>query len=648
MSTTASWAVAAQAFESSVASLHLWREQTVACLADFRRWAIITRLIDEPVAQRLAHVERRLEQEKLTIAFLGDTDGGTSEIINALFFADLPSGLLPATARDANRCPIEIAWDPARPAGIDLLPIETRASPKALRELLMERSEWVHVDLDPSSAEHLTAGCDTLGEMVEVSAADATAYGFDAGGAPQARVPRWRYATINLQDPLLARGIVILDAGDRRTLAAEPELSFNRLPDAAAIVFVVSAETGVGPADRDLWLEHVAPVSGIGQTGLIALDRIDALRAAAPSESEALADIDRHVRLVAGALGVAPTRVHPVSARQALAAKTRGDRDALIRSRMYRLEQTLARGMVHQRRLDHIATVRAEARGVFGETGALLKSRLAFMNDQIAELAALQSKNQKLVETLARKAVIERARLEQARAALSGVRSAHNRLGDELARLLDPAQARESAMRAREAVAGIGFSKPVGEAIGMYFQQARERIAAAVTLIEEAKLLMNTMTRKFSQEYRILAEQPPDFTTARFMAELDRLQEQSAREFKGGSSLLLRSRKTLGVLFHDSVAANVVHVFEIADRETRAWMSGFIRPLEAQIATTQEQSDARIEGMGRIQNAEGDLITRLDELRRLVADLDEQRLGMQAREARLMALLEAEREPSLA
>ena len=79
----------------------------------------------------------------------------------------------------------------------------------------------------------------------------------------------------------------------------------------------------------------------------------------------------------------------------------------------------------------------------------------------------------------------------------------------------------------------------------------------------------------------------------------------------------------------------------------RTWMGGFIRPLEAQINAYQEQSNARIEGMGRIQNAEVDLISKLGELRKLASEVGAQREQWEAHQQHLLALLEA-REPSLA
>src|SRR5204862_1239801 len=139
-------------------------------------------------------------------------------------------------------------------------------------------------------------------------------------------------------------------------------------------------------------------------------------------------------------------------------------------------------------------------------------------------------------------------------------------------------------------------------------RESRERIMRAIDVIQEARKVMATVSQKMTVEYKIAIVESAPFSTERFLIELDRLEEQCEREFKGGSNLFLKSRKSLGTIFFDTVALKVVYVFEIASRETRAWMGGFIRPLESQINAYQEQSNARIEGMGRIQNAEVDLL----------------------------------------
>ncbi len=628
---SAAWTPPAGAFEASLAALIRWRNDTAARLAALRRWATAGRLIDEQAAARLEHLEQRLATERLTIAFVAEQSRGKSELINALFFAGNGARLLPASGGKII-CPVEILWDPARKPSIRLLPIETRETTRALREYQLSLDEWHEVALDPSKPETLAAACEALTQLKQV------------GGST---LPRWRYAVINFPHALLAAGLTLLDTAGFNTLASEPELSFHRVPDAAAIVFIVSAESAVTPVDRALWTEHVATVAGIEDTCFVVLNKIDGLRDAGTGESAVLTEIDRQVKAVSEALGVAPTRIFALSAKQGLAAKMQGDGDALLKSRLYRLEQALSHGMVHQRRLAHATAVRAEARGVLAEIRTLIASRLAFANEQLEELNALQEKNQKLIELLARKAGVERGRLEQARAMLGGLRSAHNRLADELERLLDPSVAHAAAHRAREAVAGSTFSRAIGETLDGFFRESRDRIVRAIEVIQEARKLMTNASHKMTVDYKIAIVEAAPFGTERFLVELDRLEEHCEREFKGGSNLFLKSRKAMGTIFFDTVALKVVHVFEIAERETRAWMGGFIRPLEAQINAYQEQSNARIEGMGRIQNAEVDLLSKLEELKRLAADVSRQREQWEAHQQQLAALLEA-RAPSLA
>ncbi|HEX4780197.1 MAG TPA: dynamin family protein [Usitatibacter sp.] len=627
MSTTGAGVPQAGSFEASLAALREWRGEVAGALASFRRWAITGRIIDEQAATRLAHLEQRLAGERLTIAFVAEQSRGKSELINALFFAAHGARLLPASGGKIL-CPVEIAWDASRPPSIRLLPIETRDEGHALREYFGDPRAWREDPLDPQKPESIAAACEVLTQSREVNGA---------------AVPRWRYAIVNYPHPVLAAGVTLLDTAGLATLASEPELSFHRVPDAAAVVFVVSAENAVAEADRALWNEHVATISGVHDTCFVVLNKIDGLRDGSRGEGQVLSEIDRQVRIVADALDVDPTRIFALSAKQGLNAKLTGDRDALLKSRLYRLEQALSRGMSRQRQLVHATEVRAEARGALAETRTLLVSRLAFARDQVEELEALQGRNQKLIEALARKAGIERGRIEQARATLDGMKAAHERHAREMEKLLDPGAAREDAARAREAVAGSAFSRGIGEILSEYFRQSRDKLTRAIAVIVEERNLMANVNRKMSHEYKIATVETAEFGTERFLVELDRIQEHCAREFKGGSSMLLKSRKALATLFFDTAAAQVMRIFEIADRETRAWMGGFVRPLESQLAAYQEQSYSRIEGMGRIQTAETDLIARLEEMRQLAAHMVAQREQHEAYEKRILELTEIPR-----
>jgi hypothetical protein len=648
LSTTGTWTVPARALELGLADLKNWRASASQRLAGFRRWALVARLIDEQTASRLAHVERRLATERLTIAFVAEYSRGKSELINALFFADLGTRLLPSGLGRTTLCPTEILWDPSRPPSIRLLPIGTRESPKALREYIGEPGAWTEIALDPKQPESVATACQALSESLTIAGQAAVNLGLTAEATGRVDIPRWRYAIINYPHPLLESGLTILDTPGFNTMGSEPELTLHRIPDAAAIVFMLGADTGVTRTDRELWSEHIEPIHGVDKSCYVVLNKIDGLRDGFKPEQQVLEEIDRQVKSSAETLRVDPTRVFALSARQGLVAKIQNDRDGMMKSRLYRLEQALSRGMVHQRRLDHAAVIRAETRTAFAESRALVDSRAGFTRDQIEELEALQGKNQKLVDSIARKAAAERERIEQARAVLMGMRTIHNRNADELARLLDPNSVREAGIQARMGVLGAKFSSGISESLDRFFRHNRERMRQAIAVIGEAHAMMSTVSRKFSDEYRIATVEASAFATERFLVELDRLEERCARDFKGAGSLLTRRRSTLSSLFFDSIALKVIHVFEIADREVRTWMNAFIRPLEAQLSAFQEQSNTRVEGMTRIRNAETDLVGRLEELRVLLTEVEGNAREWEAQHESLMALLEFEREHSLA
>ncbi len=636
-----------RAFEPSLAALRDWRRETAEALAGLRRWALVNQLTDDPTAMRLAHLERRLATERLAIAFVAEISRGKSELVNALFFADLGARLLPAGEGHATACPAEIFHDPSRPASIRVLPIETREQPRALREYIADSATWHEIPLDPDRPETLAEAFGVLSETQAVSATEAHALGLSAPEGTRVEIPRWRYALVNFPHPLLTLGLVILDTPGLAALDTEPELTLHRLPEADAIVFVLSVDTGATPSDLELWRRHVEPIEATAGARYVVLNKIDGLRDGQRPESQVFGEIDRQVRASAEALGVPPTQVYALSAKQGFEARLRGDGDAFAKSRLYRLEQALASGLVHSRQMDHVAAVGAEARALLAESRALLDSRRGFVEDQVAELAQLQGRNQKLVDTLGRKAGDERKRIEEARAALVGLRAVHNRHADELSRLLDPNGAREEGLKARVAVLGSAFSAGIGGAVDAYFREIGGRIERAIAVIREVKAMMVTVNRRFAEDYGISPVEIADFATDRFPIELARLQDACSRELKSATSLLTRPRGSLAALFFDSVALKAIHVFEIADREVRVWMNAFIRPLEAQVNAFQDQANYRIEGMARIRNAETDLIDRMGELQHFLEKSAQLSREWEAHQGSLARLLEV-REASLA
>jgi hypothetical protein len=209
-------------FVRCLEDLRSWRQSVTAALTDFRRWALVGRLIDEQTGARLAHLEGRISNERLTIAFVGEFSRGKSELVNALFFGDLGTRLVPSGMGQTTLCPMEILWDPARPVALLLLPIETRESPKALREHIAEGQGWKEIAIDPKDPEATARACHAISETRRVSAGEAATLGFEGEGDAPMDIPRWRYAILNLPHTLLKQGLAILDTPATTPWASSP------------------------------------------------------------------------------------------------------------------------------------------------------------------------------------------------------------------------------------------------------------------------------------------------------------------------------------------------------------------------------------------------------------------------------------------
>ena len=636
------------ALHHGLTALKAWREDVASALAQLRRWAVVNQLADEHAAARLAYLERRLVADHLAIAFVAEASRGKSALIHALFFADLGGRLLPAGSGRRTLCATEILHDPARPPSMRLLPIETRESPRALREFIVDAEPWTQVDLDPARPESLAAAFDMLAQTRTVSAAQAHNLGLPAAEGAQVEVPRWRYAIVNFPHPLLALGLNILDTPGLGSLVTEPELTLHRLPEADAIVFMLAADAGATPADLALWREHVVTIEDQASTRYVVLNKIDvvqrqrALRSRGPRG-------DRPPRA-----GMRTGSRHRSRA-DLPAVGAAGTRGAHRRGRQGARRQPAARPRAGSRAAGSCARTAPTTRQRCAPSRTRCSrkparcsaSRRSFVEERVTELGALHGKNQKLVASLGKKFADERMRLDDTRTALAGLRAVHKRHADGLAALLDPEAAREAAVRARAAVLASPFSAGINEAVDAYFGSIRERLAQAVAAIGEVRAMMATVNQHFAGRWGLEAVDFTAFPTDRFFHEIDRLEEHCRRDFRSTSSLLIRGREALAALFFDTVALQVVHVFEIAERDVRAWMNAFIHPLEAQVASIQDRARTRVEGVAKMRDADSGLAQRMEELQSYLRESEERQREWAEHGRRLASLLDVAAAPAL-
>ena len=294
-----------------------WRNSQLRLLDQLRSWLQQQELLTTESGQVLQHTADALREQRPTIAVTGESACGKTELLNALFFADLGYRLLPTDAGRTTMCLTEIFHDPEQPAQLRLLPIETRTQNRSLDELRQESSLWQVVPLPMHHPETLTSTLRKLSERRLLDRDSAAELGLlpdqDAAVTDRISVPRWRLAQINIAHPLLTQGLCLVDTPGLHGI--ESELANELLSAAHAIMFVIDAEAGVTPSDMMIWKQFVCQATKGDHTDLtVVLNKTDRLWDRLQSPQEITNALVARCRDTAGSLGIGPAATFPEAA----------------------------------------------------------------------------------------------------------------------------------------------------------------------------------------------------------------------------------------------------------------------------------------------------------------------------------------------
>ncbi len=332
-----------------------WKRQLDERLQRFDAWGTSHQMLSSDVQRTLQKARQLLRGDSFTIACVGEFSRGKTELINALLYTEGGRRLLPSQPGRTTMCPTEIFWDANIPVNcVRLLPIETRRTNTSLQNFKRIPQNWVTVTFDPLNHDQTRAAINQVSASKWVAPADALKLGFamdelgerDVNG--KVAVPAWRHALISLDHPLLRQGLRIVDTPGLNALGNEPELTLKTLPEAQAILFLMSADAGVTASDMTIWREHVQTLRDEQCTAVLALlNKIDSLWDDLQSPAEVNASIEDIRRATAKQLKLAPEQVIAISAKQGLLGKVGRNAQQLERSNFPQLERKLADVVLH-------------------------------------------------------------------------------------------------------------------------------------------------------------------------------------------------------------------------------------------------------------------------------------------------------------
>ncbi len=568
----------------------------------------------------LAALRERLSSEKLVLAFVAEFSRGKSELINAIFFADAGRRVLPATPGRTTMCPVELRFEADAPARLSLLPVETRLRGLSLAELRPRDEPWHHVPLDPKNAQSLVQALGAVTRTQRVTQERAQALGFWDVEHPEdnpprdedgnVEVPAWRHAIINYPHPLLKRGLVVIDTPGLNAIGAEPELTLGLLPSAHAVVFVLGADTGVTRSDLSIWRDHLGHAS---LERFVVLNKIDTLMDPLLPAAEIRAQIDRQCVSTAETLGVPLSRVFPLSARDALAARVDLDPKRLAASRLPPLEDALVAELLPRRQELLVQSAVSVVEQLRQSAGRRLADRRRQQSEQLLELRGLRGKSSAKTRLMLDRVDAEMADFERCTAKLGALRAVQARILKSVMALLSAESLRSELAAMQSAMSARPFNLGGRAAFDTLMKRERVTLGKARSQAEEMRQMLEGSFRQLNTEFGFVFALNPMPDLQPFADELDQIEHNYSRYLGLGQALRM-AQAGFAEQFRRMLLSKLRVVFENAAGEVELWSKAAQAQVDVQLRERRRGFTRRRESLQRVQAAAGDLEQRISEV----------------------------------
>jgi len=563
-----------------------WKRDLIREITRYRSWLAHNRLSSEAVDARLERALRVLRTDHITLAFVGEYSRGKTELINSLFFSSYGQRILPSRAGRTTMCPTELLFDPrSERSYIRLLPIESRLEDTSIAQLKRTSRLWLNLPLDPRDPQSMAEAFAQVAQTKTVPVEQAIALGFDpatlesVGGGDDVLVPAWRHAMVNFDHPLLRQGLRILDTPGLNALGSEPELTLSMLPNAQAIVFLLSADTGVTASDMQIWQQHIRQLDEDTQNSLFAvLNKIDALWDDVAGEAFVHNAIEQIRETTAQQLGIDAADVLPLSAKQALMAKIRGDQALLERSQLAELEQLLSQRILAQKERLLEDQVVLQVMALIQNSQHALRLRLEKVIEQRDLLASHQQGGGQMLLELTARTRHEHNRHHKRLLDLKTNQRLLQRQGELLRAAIRAERLEEHLTRLRRSLTGSLTTLGINLAILHFFRSVEQDLGILEQEAERANKMVSAIYRRHSEENPLHGIDPPLFQLQPYQRELRALQGK-ADQFRLQLKTLLTEQRTLTRRFFDTLVQEVIGLHQRLRQEAERWSGDALTPL---------------------------------------------------------------------
>ncbi len=577
-----------------------WRVSCAEGLTQWLNWLLDEDLCAARDEAQLQEVIAKLHEERFTVAIVAELSRGKSELINALLFTEHGRRIVPSGAGRTTMCPTEFFCDLQTAPYIELLPIETRASPEGISDLRRKPIAWERFALNTQDADVLAQNLLRVGETqtVELEVAQQLGLADENETSTLIDIPRWRHARVNLHHPLLATGLTVLDTPGLNALGNEPELTYAVLPTADAVLFLLAADVGVTRSDKDAWTRFLGHIPNAAKW--VILNKIDGMWDELKSDLEVRTGISRQAEQCAKALEVPVTQVFPLSALKGLHARINGDEAMLSKSRLGALEITLTQGLLNNRKTLLADRARSVVVDIFQEAQAHIEGKLRQAMEQRQELEKLNGSTINEA-TLNAQFQAERAQFETEGKLILSLRKVVTAHTNRIFELLLPqgtglyfAPLLEAAEKSTPSEVQKLLPQALNDAQARFIQ-ARAESDAAVMVLRNARNLNG-----------LKASRPKRLALDEAISELERLKSKVDLDLPILPFFTALQRKRVQRTIA-ALADRIKTLAEDSTKDAELWLYSLVTPLERTLRDRQAAIRKRAETLQRMGDAQSSL-----------------------------------------
>ena len=580
----------------------LWKRGLMLEITRYRNWLEQGALSSDEINEQLDRVLNVLITDRITLAFLGEFSRGKTELINSLIFSDFSQRILPSQAGRTTMCPTELFFDQqSKQSTISLLPVETRNSALRLDQLKQDKSLWLTIPLDSNKPDGMVRALAQVAQRKAVTEQEALDLGFAPDKLEATKndgyvwIPAWRHALINYDHPLLRQGLRILDTPGLNALGSEPELTISMLPSAQAIVMLLSADTGVTASEMQTWEQQIQPLRNKQNVDVfIALNKIDTLWDDLSGFSATAKNLQQVIESTAKQLNITEQDVLPVSAKQGLLARVRGDQRLLARSELERFERTLSERLLERKEQLIETSIVSQVVGLISNSKRVLQNRQNFAIKEYSQLKNKQVDSATVLQQMTNKAKQQHRGYQQQMQLLKNNQQVMEQQGEALKRFLQVDQVEEHLKSVYKKINSSLAIFGLRSAADSFFQGMREDFKIFSSEASVANQRIQMIYEQHNIEHPELNLVAPQIVFNEYRKALAQL-EASAKEYSFSLRHVLTGQLAEGRRYYMELIHEAVALHNRLRQEVDQWTQTALTPLIQQSIENKQMLENQIE-----------------------------------------------------